>query len=298
MNLRWMTLFATIAEEGSFTRAATRLNMAQPWLSAQLRKLEYELGVQLLVRQSAGIQLTPEGEALLPYATQVSEAARMFRQVARTMGDTQSKAVRIGCHMPMLDIAALRRINREFARNYAHFSLTASTGPIAELLGRLRDGEFDLVVALSPLPETRETLTTVELGPAQPYLLAPAALNIKGMEDLQGRTVGVPPTAWNPEFVARITDALREAGATIRAVPEFDRRAMEHLVREHGTVVVMVDDASGDYAADPHLAVAPLPEPGVEHLLVRLTGRELGRAAERYWSLAKSRTRELMQPSP
>ena len=97
-------LFATIAEEGSFTRAATRLNIAQPWLSAQIRKLEYELGVQLLVRQSAGVQVTPEGEALLPYAKQLSEAARMFRQVARTMGDAQSKAVRSGNAMRIFKI--------------------------------------------------------------------------------------------------------------------------------------------------------------------------------------------------
>ena len=298
MNLRWMMLFATIAEEGSFTRAATRLNIAQPWLSAQIRKLEYELGVQLLVRQSAGVQVTAEGEALLPYAKQLSEAARMFRQVARTMGDAQSKTVRIGSHLPMLDIATLRRINREFARNYVNFSLHASGGGTPELLARLREAKFDFAVALSPLAGEWGPLETIDLGPAQPYLLAPAALAIGGIEDLAGKAVGLPPAGWHPEFITRLVEHLRAAGATVRSVPEFDRRAMEHLARARGTVMVMVDDAADAYAADPDLAVAPLPDLGAMHVLVRIAGRELGRGAERYWSLAKSRAREFMQRVP
>ena len=52
MNIRWLVLFSAVAEEGSFTRAANRLNVAQPWVSAQIRKLEFELGVDLLERTS------------------------------------------------------------------------------------------------------------------------------------------------------------------------------------------------------------------------------------------------------
>jgi DNA-binding transcriptional LysR family regulator len=290
MNLRWMMLFATIAEEGSFTRAATRLNIAQPWLSAQIRKLEYELGVQLLVRQSAGVQVTPEGEALLPYAHQLAEAARMFRQVARTLGDAQSKTVRIGSHVPMLDIAALRAVNREFARNYANFGLTAAVAGVPALLDRLAEAEFDLAVALSPLPHTRDPLETLELGPLRPYLLAPAALSLKSPLHLAGRTVHVPPASWHPSALDTLLQPLLAAGAAIRPVAEFDHRAMAHSVRAHGLLVLMVDDARDDFAADNQLAVLPLPDTGAQHLLVRARGRELSRSAERYWALAKSRT--------
>lgn len=298
MNLRWMMLFATIAEEGSFTRAATRLNIAQPWLSAQIRKLEYELGVQLLIRQSAGVQVTPEGEALLPYAKQLAEAARMFRQVARTMGDAQSKSVRICSHVPMLDVPALRRINKEFARTYSNFLLAASSGGTPELLRRLHDGEVDFVVALAPLPGGEEDLETIELGPVRPYLLAPRTLAKLDLADLSGRTIGAPPNEWQPEFLGAVLGPLKDAGATIRQVPEVDRRAMEHLVRAHDMVVLMVDGAAEEYAADAKLAVIPLPEFGAHNLLVRGAKRDLGRAAERYWALAKARSAEFMQRTP
>src|SRR5690554_2427043 len=98
MNLRWITLFATIAEEGSFTRAATKLNIAQPWLSAQLRKLEYELGIELLVRETVGIKVTDAGKRLLPHAKQLAESARLFRETARSLSDTRSHVVKLGCH--------------------------------------------------------------------------------------------------------------------------------------------------------------------------------------------------------
>jgi DNA-binding transcriptional LysR family regulator len=298
MNLRWMMLFAAIADEGSFTRAAARLNIAQPWLSAQIRKLEYELGVQLLIRQSAGVQVTPEGEALLPYARQLAEAARMFREVARTMGDAQSKTVRIGSHVPMLDVPALRRINQEFTRTYSTFSLGVSNGGSPELLRRLYDAEVDFVVALSPLPTGEDALQTIALGPVQPYLLALRAHRALDLGNLAGQTIGAPPSDWQPDFLAAVLGPLKAAGATIRTVPEVDRRAMEHLVRAHDMVVLMVDSASDDYAADPQLAVLPLPDIGAQNLLARVSKRELGRAAERYWTLAKSRAAEFMQRTP
>jgi DNA-binding transcriptional LysR family regulator len=289
MNLRWMMLFATIAEERSFTRAATRLNIAQPWLSAQMRKLEYELGVQLLIRESAGVKMTPEGEILLPYAQQLSEAARMFRQIARTMGDAQSKTVRIGSHMPMLDLEGTRRINRDFARRYSNFSLTVAVDGTPNLLQRLNNSEFDLVVALSPLPVNEGAFDVIALGPAQPYLLARRDSKLTSVEDLSGKTIGVPPNAWHPDFLNNLLNPLTTAGAQARTVPEFDRRAMEHLVKAHSMVVIMVDDESQAYASDPELTVLPLSHIQAQHLLVRVKGRELGRGAERYWSLAKGR---------
>lgn len=298
MNLRWIILFATIAEEKSFTRAATKLNIAQPWLSAQIRKLEYQLGVQLLVRQSVGVTVTPEGEALLPYARQLSEAANAFRQTARTLGDAHSKAVRIGSHMPMIDIAPLRPVNRDFARKHKSFGLNAEVAGTPGLLERLRAAEFDFIVALTPFAESQEDLEEIRLGEIGFGLLSPTAAPVASATELAGVPVGVPPSSWHPSLVAALKAQLQQAGATTREVPEFDRRALEHLVAAHRSVVATVFDADDRTTLDPAVTVTELEGITAQHVLCRVAGRELGRAADHYWTLAQSHARALMDPLP
>src|SRR5580704_8288044 len=66
MELRHLRTFLAVAEELSFRRAATKLHVTQPALSRQIRDLEEELGVELLVRAPKGIALSPAGQAFLP----------------------------------------------------------------------------------------------------------------------------------------------------------------------------------------------------------------------------------------
>ena len=62
MELRHIRYFLTVAEEGSFTKAAEKLCIAQPPLSRQIRDLEEELGTQLFIRKAKGLALTESGE--------------------------------------------------------------------------------------------------------------------------------------------------------------------------------------------------------------------------------------------
>ncbi|UQW99333.1 LysR family transcriptional regulator [Streptomyces sp. RerS4] len=79
MELRQLRYFVRVVEEGGFTRAAARLHLAQPGLSAQIRQLEKELGQPLLDRSSRSVTPTEVGRAVLPYARAALAAADAVR---------------------------------------------------------------------------------------------------------------------------------------------------------------------------------------------------------------------------
>ena len=69
MDVRQLSYFVAVAEEGHFTRAAIRLSVAQPAVSHQIRRLEAELGEVLFHRDPRSARLTKAGEELLPHAS-------------------------------------------------------------------------------------------------------------------------------------------------------------------------------------------------------------------------------------
>ncbi|MEU7013952.1 LysR family transcriptional regulator [Streptomyces sp. NPDC046385] len=80
MELRQLRYFVSVVEEGGFTRAAARLHLAQPGLSAQIRQLEKELGQPLLDRSGRSVTPTEAGRAVLPYARAALAAADAVRE--------------------------------------------------------------------------------------------------------------------------------------------------------------------------------------------------------------------------
>jgi len=82
LELRQLTYFVAVAEEGSFTRASERLYIAQPAVSRQVGHLERELGARLFARRPDGVRLTRAGEALLPRARRMLATADGIRTAA------------------------------------------------------------------------------------------------------------------------------------------------------------------------------------------------------------------------
>ena len=79
MDLNQLSYFVAVAEQGQFTRAAARVSVAQPAVSAQIRRLERELGEPLFHRDRRGVRLTEAGETLLPHARAALAAAERGR---------------------------------------------------------------------------------------------------------------------------------------------------------------------------------------------------------------------------
>lgn len=90
LDLRLLTYFVAVAEELHFGRAATRLHIAQPSLSVQIRKLEHTLGAVLFLRDSRHVELTQAGEVLL------EESRRLLSDAERIVGMTRAAAFGAG----------------------------------------------------------------------------------------------------------------------------------------------------------------------------------------------------------
>ncbi|MDB6169624.1 MAG: hypothetical protein JWM88_2488 [Verrucomicrobia bacterium] len=94
MELRHLRYFAAVAAHGSFNRAAQMLHLTQPALSRQVKDLEEEIGVPLLVRGTNSITLTPTGESFYEDARDL--IARADKAIQRARGERGGEVVRVG----------------------------------------------------------------------------------------------------------------------------------------------------------------------------------------------------------
>ena len=97
MELRHLRYFRAVAEELHFGRAAERLHIAQPPLSQQIRQLERELAVTLLVRTTRKVELTPAGEAYLKRVVAILDAVDEAGGQAQRIAEGAEGQLAIGC---------------------------------------------------------------------------------------------------------------------------------------------------------------------------------------------------------
>jgi DNA-binding transcriptional LysR family regulator len=152
MELRQLEYFVAVAEEANFTRAAAKVRVAQPGVSAQIRRLERELGQTLLDRSGRTVRLTAVGAAVLPYAraalAAVAGASLAVDELTGLMRGRVAVGTVIACSsLAVADLLA------DFHKAHPAVEITLSEANSDLLLESLLDGRLDLaLVALAGAP--------------------------------------------------------------------------------------------------------------------------------------------------
>ncbi|MGV9798006.1 LysR family transcriptional regulator [Mycobacterium sp. NPDC003449] len=273
MELRQLEYFVAVTEEANFTRAAMRVHVAQPAVSAQIARLERELGQPLLDRSRREVRLTAAGEAALPYARAALEAVRQVRTAVDELTHLVRGSVTVGTvtahNVDMPELLA------GYHRAYPSVEIALSTDTADALIDGVRSGRYDVAitsVGSEEIPDglavatttdqpikavvgrtdpwaTRRTVGLAALA-ARPLISLPAGGGIRRQFDRACAAKGVVP---HVVFEAATPDALADLAA-------------------RGLGVAIVPGSVADERADVH-AIAIRPEPRARLALAwRATG--------------------------
>ena len=144
MELRHLRYFVAVAEELHFTRAALRLNIAQPPLSQQIRALEAELGVQLFVRTRRSVALTDAGQALLARARELLSVTQSLPQELQRVARGEVGLLRIGFSSTLPLTKVLRDVVADHRRTHPDVALNLREMHSQLQFDGLRRGELDV----------------------------------------------------------------------------------------------------------------------------------------------------------
>ncbi|WP_225731519.1 MULTISPECIES: LysR family transcriptional regulator [unclassified Nocardia] len=187
ISLEHIRGFVTVAEEGSFRRAAERLRMTQPPLSRQIQKLERDIGVELFDRTQRQVQLTPAGEVFLIEARRLLALAEAAPGAARLIAAGGAGTVRVG-FTAASGFGFLGRFLNHIEQGLPGVEVVLREMVSAEQFANLRSGRLDLALARPPFDQNEFDCRAVHSE--RLVLAVPAAHRLAGLEPLPIEQLG------------------------------------------------------------------------------------------------------------
>lgn len=231
ININTLLAFVTVAREGSVSRASDVLNLTQPAISHQIKRLAKDTGVTLFRRTATGVAITADGAALLPKAEQVLKAMGDFQRSARQRIGNISGTLKIGTIVDP-EFIRLGRLLGQLRTDFPDIQTQLIHGVSGDTIARLRHGQID----------------------AGYYLSAPDIITPQDSADpIYAETLArfsyrvIAPAGWQD----RITDADWPALARLPWIGtpplSVHRHLLDRIFAQHGcrqNVVALVDQES------------------------------------------------------
>jgi DNA-binding transcriptional LysR family regulator len=246
VELRHLRYFRAVAEELHFGRAADRLHIAQPPLSQQIRQLERELAVTLLVRTTRKVELTPAGETYLKRVVAILDAVDEAGGQARRIAEGAEGQLAIGC-VGSATYSLLPRLVRALREELPGVDVSVRGEMLAPAqITALLTGEIDLALLRPPIEQSGVLVETVRrdrLIVALPEGHALATRDDLSVSDLRDEEFVAHAGHGRSVMSSILTAMCADAGFVPR---------IRHEVEETSTLVTLVSAGLG---------VAIVPEP-------------------------------------
>ncbi len=249
MELYQLRSFATVAELGHLTRAAERLHVSQPALSAQIKALEDELSVVLFERGAGGMTLTPAGRQLLADAERVIAAAQALRSRASELRGGVAGRVRLGT-VADPEFIRLADVLRCAVQHYPQLEIDVHQEITGAAFEKVRDGELDAAFYYGEL--THGAVVSVPLREFAYRVAGPAAWS----ERLAGagwEAIAAEPWIMTPQISTHYALATRlfnaNGAAPVRHVEADHEAVISSLVAAGVGVALMREDIAQTLAA-------------------------------------------------
>jgi DNA-binding transcriptional LysR family regulator len=274
--------FLSIAERGSFRKAAAHLNLSQTALSHRIRKFEEGLGLRLLARSTRQVTLTPAGIDLAGRARGPVEALTSALAELRAGAGRGQQSVTIGC-LPTIAMHHVPRLLGDFAQLHPEVTVRVLDNSATEIAERVARGEAEFGITI--VSANRFDLDIVPLLAEAFVLACPAGHELSrrahvAWSELEGRRlVRVAPHTGNRALLDEALGARRDA---MDWHYEVQHLATAISMVEAGLALAVVPRLAVDAAGSQAVVAVPLRDPAITRRLgvVSRKGAPLSPAAE------------------
>ena len=285
-KIRVLRYFVTIAEQGSVTRAAELLHVAQPSLSQRIRSFEDLLGFPLFERSHGSIRLTERGEVFLPLARELVVASDQAGLMVHNLREGNVGTLRIGGSWFNMERAEVSGLVDRFTDEYSSVEVIVERGLYSpELLTKLKLRELD-VAFVSGIIDT-EVFDQISLGPMVFDLLVPKSSPLARAEVADPALMAGVKLVWyrrenNPQIYDAVNNYLLSCDAEILTPPDTHLGAMVRYAQRTGNCTLI---GRGSPIETEDMVVVPFPSEIVtfESSLVRLKATESS-IVEQFWT--------------
>lgn len=289
MDIRQLQYFREIVKQGSISKAAESLNIAQPPLSQLLKKIELELGTTLIHRYRKKWELTETGEILFDYANQILKQMDEVKKQITAVEEGTTGNIRIGvstsCSNYLIDFIS------KYHEAYSHVKITIVTGTSEEILRKLKETEIDLAVVLKP--NHIEQFEMKALKEQHSILIVPKTWEKEFQPGRSLNQLGKYPYIMlgameGHSYNEKIQSYFRDHHITPNIIIESKNISMVVALVNKGMGVSIIPQMEYGSPMMENISIFPLAELNlcVEPVIFRLKDHHTTKAASQFWELA------------